>query len=399
MVTIAHAEIEERILQNTLDAYGSHAYFSSPDGQRFYAFGEVTRWTPDKGNVANWWQQLTTSAPDTWAVGGMDFGGSAIGTQWFVPEWVFIQDNQQWQVVYQGNKSSLDWRSVLQYQESTDAEQSITIQQQSDEIDWQQRVQQVIETYLQPNLAQKIVLARQRHITLNQAPTTARIIATLQTLQPNNYQIVITMDNQTFVTATPERLVKVQQDELLTAGLAGTTNRGATTQIDEQLGQTLLNDAKNRAEHDLVVQRIVQELRPVTTQLNVPQAPILLKNTQVQHLYTPITGKLAAGMHALSVAQRLHPTPALGGEPRELALQVIQETERHARGWFGAPVGYLHGQQDGELTVGIRSMRIADKQATLFAGAGILTDSNPASEYHETDLKFQPMMTLLEALS
>ena len=121
----------------------------------------------------------------------------------------------------------------------------------------------------------------------------------------------------------------------------------------------------------------------------------VLRLSNIQHLHTPITGQLREPAGVLPVVAALHPTPALGGEPREEALQMIDACEPVTRGWYAAPVGWIDHNLDGAFAVAIRSAVVQEKRAWLYAGAGIVADSVPANEWHETGLKFRPLLGAL----
>ncbi|GMA69156.1 hypothetical protein GCM10025879_04020 [Leuconostoc litchii] len=157
--------------------------------------------------------------------------------------------------------------------------------------------------------------------------------------------------------------------------------------------------AKNNEEHEYVVRSIVQQLHDVTSTLHIPTSPVLLKNKQVQHLYTPIVGRINTNVSIRNIVYKLHPTPALGGVPQQKAMDYIRNHEMMTRGLFASPVGYFTRDNIGEFVVGIRSMYVNGKNARLFAGAGIVVDSDSQQEFYETSLKFQPMHELLEELS
>lgn len=269
------------------------------------------------------------------------------------------------------------------------------IEHVADETNWVQRVQLAIDAMQSDSTKQKVVLGRQRQVTLSESLDMAKLIADLQMTQPHNYHFVLKRGHDIFISATPERLVKIDNSHLATAGVAGTTRRGENDVEDKQLATALLNDPKNLQEHAIVVDRIVERLAGVA-ELTVPSQPTIMKNPQVQHLYTPITGHVNDGVTTLSIVERLHPTPALGGQPEEWALAQIAQLEQNPRGLFAAPVGILTPLGDGEMVVGIRSMFAQADKINLFAGAGILADSDAIQEYEETALKMQPMMKLLE---
>ena len=198
-----------------------------------------------------------------------------------------------------------------------------------------------------------------------------------------------------FYGATPELLAKVNGRTLTTMALAGSIQRGQTAHEDEELGQQLLNSAKDRHEHDVVVVSILGRLADITRKLEIAPQPGVYKLSNIQHLFTPIRAELADPQGILPLVKALHPTPALGGSPRHRAMQFIQATEPITRGWYGGPVGWIDYKLDGAFAVGIRSAVAQERRAWLYAGAGIVADSIPEKEWAETGLKFQPMLNAL----
>jgi menaquinone-specific isochorismate synthase len=199
-----------------------------------------------------------------------------------------------------------------------------------------------------------------------------------------------------FYGATPELLVRVNGRSLTTMGLAGSIARGKTAVADAALAQEMLNSAKDRHEHAIVVDSIRRRLEPLTDHLSIPDAPGVLQLSNIQHLYTPIAATLRQESGVLPLVKILHPTPALGGSPRHLAMQFIQEAEPVTRGWYGAPVGWIDHNLNGAFAVAIRSAVAQEKRVWLYAGAGIVSDSIPRKEWEETALKFRPMLEALE---
>jgi len=193
----------------------------------------------------------------------------------------------------------------------------------------------------------------------------------------------------TFLGATPETLVAVNGMEVSTHALAGTIRRGATESEDAQLARELFESTKDRHEHRVVVDAIVETLRPVCTELNVSEVPRPIRLSQVQHLATPIVGRLKQEINVLSLARQLHPTPAVGGWPRPKAAQYLDTFEPTRRGWYAAPIGWLDAQSDGVLGVAIRSALVTPQLTRAWVGAGIVAASNPEKEWRETDLKLR----------
>lgn len=198
-----------------------------------------------------------------------------------------------------------------------------------------------------------------------------------------------------FYGATPELLVRVAGRDLETMALAGSIKRGHTAAEDNELAQELLYDPKNRQEHGYVADALRQRLTPLTDELNIPDAPEILRLSNIQHLYTPVRGRLKSASGVLPLVEALHPTPAMGGVPQAEAMDFIASAEPVPRGWYASPVGWLDANLDGAFSVAIRSAISQNERVWLYAGAGIVADSEPQKEWDETALKFKPMLGAL----
>jgi salicylate biosynthesis isochorismate synthase/menaquinone-specific isochorismate synthase len=180
-----------------------------------------------------------------------------------------------------------------------------------------------------------------------------------------------------------------------TVALAGSTRRSADPAVDDHLGEQLRVSAKDRAEHEIVARRIERALRPLSVWVEAEGDPVLVKVANIQHLGTPIHAQLAEPRSAVELAGLLHPTPAVGAEPREPGLEAIAELEDLDRGWYAGPIGWMDAAEDGEFCVALRSALVRDRTAHLFAGAGIVAESDPAAELAETELKLGALLPLL----
>lgn len=245
------------------------------------------------------------------------------------------------------------------------------------------------------NNADKIVLAREIRLKLTDNAEIAVILNRLMDTQSNSFVFAFERNGDCFLGATPERLVKLEDGQLLTACLAGTAPRGATKEEDTRIGNKLLHDEKNRREHEFVVHMIKNAMKKYCTSIEIPDEPVLYPLRNLQHLYTPVTANLKTGFSIFDIIEQLHPTPALGGVPREKSLSFIREYEPLDRGWYGAPIGWLDSNQNGEFAVAIRSGLIQGDEVSLFAGCGVVKDSDPTAEYEETNVKFLPMLSVL----
>lgn len=200
-----------------------------------------------------------------------------------------------------------------------------------------------------------------------------------------------------FYGATPELLVHVEGRAIETMALAGSIRRGATPAEDDSLAHEMLDDPKNRHEHALVADAVRARLAPLTDALDMPDAPEIKRLSNIQHLYTPVRGRLKSASGVLSLVEALHPTPAMGGVPRAQAMDYIAQVEPVPRGWYASPVGWIDHNLDGAFAVAIRSAISQNERVWLYAGAGIVADSIPQKEWDETDLKFKPMLDALGA--
>ncbi|MEE8524828.1 MAG: isochorismate synthase [Thermoanaerobaculia bacterium] len=200
----------------------------------------------------------------------------------------------------------------------------------------------------------------------------------------------------TFLGATPERLIARHGQVIASEALAGSIASGA------EHGARLLASDKDLREHQLVIDSIVRRLRPLTDRLEVAERPRIQKLRDVFHLHTPISGVLRQPRHVLELVEELHPTPAVGGVPTGAAMRWIREHEAEPRGWYAAPVGWFDAAGDGEFAVALRSCVLTaaaagGMEALIYAGAGIVRDSDPDLEYTETELKKQTLLTALGA--
>jgi isochorismate synthase len=248
---------------------------------------------------------------------------------------------------------------------------------------------------IQHGAFEKVVLARDIQVKLDDPSTAFDVSLTLQRLResyPAAYVFAIQRGERFFVGATPERLVQAQDGQIHTMALAGSARRGETIAEDTQLGRELLQSEKNNNEHVIVVAMVREALKNHCINVRVSAAPQLLKLKNVQHLMTPIAGELIPGRCILDVLADLHPTPAVGGFPRHAALAAIRETEMLDRGWYAGPLGWIGANGHGEFAVALRSGLIDGGKATLFAGCGIVSNSDPQTEYAESNLKFRVML-------
>ncbi len=261
-------------------------------------------------------------------------------------------------------------------------------------LQWKQTVDNVVED-LKTGSLKKVVLARELRLLFDHHVKADVILENLYNQQRDSFIFVFESNGDCFIGATPERLVKKQGKNVFSTCLAGSIRRGKNEKEDNILGQTLLNDQKNLNEHGFVVEMIKEALEESCEEIILPDKPQLMKIRDIQHLYTPVIGKCQKDASLLLLVERLHPTPALGGLPKQEAVEKIRQVEILDRGFYAAPLGWVDYRGNGEFSVSIRSGLIQGKEASLFAGCGVVANSDSESEYLETSLKFRPMLRAL----
>jgi isochorismate synthase len=199
-----------------------------------------------------------------------------------------------------------------------------------------------------------------------------------------------------FVGASPELLVSRHGHQVRSHPLAGTAPRTGDPATDARLAAGLLASAKDQAEHRVTIAMVHDTLLPWCSWLDWEAQPSIVTVANVQHLGSLVEGRLSSPPpNVLTLVEALQPTPALGGHPRAAALALIAEIERLDRGPYGGAVGWVDADGNGEWAVAIRGARIDGRRARLYAGNGIVADSDPALELAETQAKFQAMLSAI----
>lgn len=197
------------------------------------------------------------------------------------------------------------------------------------------------------------------------------------------------------VGATPELLLRRRHGEIFARLLAGTTWPDGAAD-PKRLAAALLASPKNRTEHRLGIESLIETLQPFCAELDVPAEPSVLPLHNVVHLASDVRGRVAGNASLLRLAAAVHPTGAVGGSPRETALRAITELEGMDRGRYAGPVGWIDAAGDGEFGVALRCAQLDGNTARLLAGCGIVADSDPEHEAIEAAAKFVPIRDALE---
>lgn len=251
---------------------------------------------------------------------------------------------------------------------------------------WRELVQSIV-SLIEMGSCRKIVAARRLRLEFEEPPDELVVLRELRKASRSCTRFFMRFEQATFLGATPELLVRKAGDRLETEALAGSIRHGHA--------EALMQSSKDLDEHRLVLSEIVRCLEPVCNRIEHPGTPAIRELRHILHLRTPVAARTDPALHVLSLVALLHPTPAVGGVPRDAALAFIAEHEPVERGWYAAPVGWFDAAGDGEFDVALRSGVLSGGDAYLFAGSGIVRESEPSSEYAETELKLASLSTAL----
>ena len=244
--------------------------------------------------------------------------------------------------------------------------------------------------------AEKVVLAREVIARGDGVVSAGAVARSLRSAYPSCFTYLMTgSDGTAFAGASPELLIRRSGSHAFSQPMAGSVARGATEIEDERLADQLRASAKDKAEHELVSRFVVGALKPFARSV-AALPPEVVRFTNIQHLATAVRAELsdpAAG--ALELAAALHPTPAVGGWPRDAADRIIDDLEAMERGWYAGAVGWIDARGDGEFAVALRCGLLWEDGARLYAGVGVMPDSDPARELEETELKFKALLSAL----
>ena len=268
--------------------------------------------------------------------------------------------------------------------------------------DWKAVVAAAVDAIKRGEM-RKVVLARRVDITGNRPFVISDVLARLQALYPS----CMIFSVEGFLGASPELLIRRTGDAVESHPLAGTVARSGDTRSDENLVAGLMSSKKARHEHQVVVDELRAALEPVCSELIIPDEPSVMALRNVSHLGTRITGRLAAAgdatapsrgarlPSALELVARVHPTPAVGGNPTDVAIRYASDVEGFDRGRYAGPVGWMDARGDGAFALGIRCAEVSGARARIYAGNGVVSGSDPGEELAETQLKLQALLAAL----
>ena len=342
---------------------------------------------------------------------------TGFGDAWFVlPRWTYVHDGARAHLVLaldgEAAGHAARWHAELAalhaaFEPRAHRPQPALVELQRASADeWRAQIIAITDA-IAAGTCSKIVAARTCTVALAGAVRAGALLAALDHRHADCARVLIQPPGAgALIAATPERLIRRDGDLVSCDALAGTRSiaapgaagepghAAARDRIVAEASAELMASHKDRREHDLVVHAIRAALADCA-ELDAPDAPDVRVLRHVVHLHTPFRARLRAPRHVVELAGRLHPTPAVGGTPRELAASWIRSLEPVARGWYAAPVGWFDLEGNGEFAVAIRSGVLTGNRAHLWAGAGIVAGSDPERELAETEIKLRAMLGAL----
>ncbi len=257
---------------------------------------------------------------------------------------------------------------------------------------WRDAVVGAALEHIRSGEVEKVVMARE--LTL-ETDAPIDITAVLDRLR-QSFRAAILFSIDGFLGASPELLAGRSDDIVRAHPLAGTAPRSSDPEADARLAAGLLASDKNRWEHRITIDWLLDTLLPFCSYVDAEPEPSIVTLANVHHLGTRVEGRLSSpAASILELVAALHPTPAVGGNPQARALEIIAEHEGLERGRYAGPAGWVDGAGNGAFAVALRSAEVDGSRARFCAGVGVVADSDPAAELAETRSKFQAMLSAL----
>jgi len=405
----------ERLLE--IDTADHAVLWCPPDGVAFAGAGEAVRLELDglRIRAAELWRSIAElsfpgcAPPPPRLFGGLAFArGSASEPPWSafgdgsfsLPRWRYAVDGERAWLTLTGHRESRSaadeavdiLRALAEPALPTPPSQALRHIERPPLEPWTEQID-AIRAEIASGRCEKIVAAHRCVVDMSGPIVETSVLARLAERYPDCFRYAIRHGDAAFVGATPERLIDKRGATITTDALAGSIDVGAGPHPDD----TLRASGKDLSEHEFVVRAILDGLAPFCDQLDVPARPEICTLRNLLHLRTPIAGRLRVPTHVLDLVDALHPTPAVGGVPTTLAMEWIAEHESAPRGWYAGPIGWFDAAGDGEFAVALRSGLLVDDRAYVYAGAGIVAESDAAAEFAETSLKQRALLGALGA--
>lgn len=303
-----------------------------------------------------------------------------------IPEYLFIQNKETNEITLQ--KYTNDLKSINTYfsfsaKKKHPTNELIKTSESPNKENWTEEISKLKSLF--DESFNKVVLSKMTTIELKYHVKSREIFLKNKNLMHNCHHFYISPSpNISFISLTPETLYKKEEGHITVDAIAGTRARGINKKEDDLLGTDLINSHKDQKEHEIVISMVKEAVQGFGTVVQGKTKLLKLKN--VQHLFTPLNINADLNKSFLEFVELLHPTPAVGGFPKEQAQTYIRKNESYERGLYAAPIGHISKDKE-ELAVGIRSALIKGKTAYIFGGCGIIKDSDSEAEWNEINQK------------
>lgn len=392
-------------LQSYLPGSGGHAWIRRGDGM--IGLGEIARFEDGTAQAADeWWSEVCgrieteTELPGVCGTGPIAFGSFTFDPAQSGHRSVMIVPR-----VVIGRRQGHCWVTTLcrsdRVEEARPAPLPDPVAPVGVEVvggnvardDWLKIVAEAVRRIGRDELS-KVVLARGVDAVAGLPLDVRWLVAYLSERYPSCW----TYHVDGLVGASPEMLIRREGGLATSRVLAGTIRRTGAEELDLKLASSLARSGKNLIEHELAVDSVARALAPFCSGMNVPDAPYVLELPNVLHLASDVTGVAHGEATALRLAAELHPSAAVCGTPTDVARATIAELERLDRGRYSGPVGWIDSVGDGEFAIALRCGLIDptdQRRITIYAGCGIVAESDPAEEFAETEAKLLPMLEAL----
>lgn len=386
----------------------------------FNEFGEdrlsktSTRVNLIEDNFVSNWNELKLDAVPL-VVGGIKFAPNQKSdlwsefsdSDWFIPKLLFITQGSKYFLVYNFDFSE---NKQNNYDEFNNCLGSLDFVSESSEINypdimlenpissnsiekWTSIVNNALSD-ISDGLLSKVVLSREVKFEIPQKPFISQLVQQLSEKYPKCYTFAYCRNNSVFIGASPEKLAKITNNWIEVDALAGSAPRGKDEFEDIEMETYLLNSEKNLFEQRAVVNFIHNLLRKFSDEIIFNDKPIIRKLPNIQHLWTVMKAKLNSDFKVFDLLMKIHPTPAICGDPWKVAKDFILKNEPHDRGFYSGNIGWFNFESEGEFAVGIRSALIKNNEIYIYAGCGIVEGSEPAAEFEESEIKLKPILSL-----
>ncbi|MBA94412.1 MAG: hypothetical protein CMP21_01450 [Rickettsiales bacterium] len=264
--------------------------------------------------------------------------------------------------------------------------------------EWENSIKQVLNAMKQSSL-KKLVLARKTTVEIIDHHSMIELVSESIKNEPNcNIYFQKINTTTAFLSVTPENLYLRKGNHIQCDAIAGTTSKGSTSMQTKHLAQSLLNSHKNIAEHQYVAEYIKESLIPLCQSIKITKEKNILELSYLQHIHSVIEGKLKTTITDFELLETLHPTPATGGLPKSIGLDLIANIESFNRGLYTGALGMI-SHNITEFFVGIRSCLMQDNKLFIYTGAGIVADSNALDEWQELDIKMESYLSMTYDIS